>query len=152
MLVIALISLALGIESGLNQPIIGLDYSLNSGISIGAFAERSYDALRLNIALKGLYFQGRNLGYSSSIYGIAIGVIKNKWRFSPYINCGIDYILRELNKNRESGMGFSYAFGFLINFNYQMILIRPIFYYEGITDFRATGGHLGAKLGIGYEW
>ena len=146
-------SMHVGIEAGFHQPVIGLDYNLNSGVLVKAFIgkEDLRHNVYLNLALSGAYYQGKNPGYSFGNYGLTLLIKKSHWRVAPFVEFGGDYISRELNKNKEWGIGFNYAFGFSINFNYEALNIYPAFYYDGLTDFKAQAGNLGIKLGIGYE-
>ncbi|MCX7995872.1 MAG: hypothetical protein N3A65_08930 [candidate division WOR-3 bacterium] len=148
-----LLSLHLGFEGGINKPITGLDYNLENGniyrIYIGK-QDLNHNVL-LNLVINGSYYYGENPGYSFSTYGAGIMITKIPWRVSPYIEVGITYVTRVLNKSKEWGMSFDYTFGFLINFYYENINIYPAFYYYGITDFRVHAGIMGMKLGIRYE-
>lgn len=143
-----------GIEAGLIQPIIGLDYDAYSGHFFKAFLGKKdlNHNVYLNLGFCGSYYPGKNPGYSFSSYGITLLIKKMNWRISPFVEFGGDYVSRELNKNKEWGTGFHYTTGFLINFYYEAINIYPMFYYSGITDFRATIGSIGINLGIGYDF
>ncbi|MEO0094487.1 MAG: hypothetical protein ABIL46_03625 [candidate division WOR-3 bacterium] len=154
MIILFLINLHIGFECGIDQPIIGLDYNLNSGAIFKIYIGKQdlNHSLYLNLVVSGSYYQGKNPGYSFNIYSLGLMIRKLNWRLTPFVDCGIDYITRELNKNREWGLGFSYTFGFLINFYYENINIYPSLYYDGVTDFRAQAGSLGIKLGIKYEF
>ncbi|MGB9719962.1 MAG: hypothetical protein ACPL28_00575 [bacterium] len=147
MIILYLVGIYLGIEAGMNQPMIGLDYDLQSGVIFKAIAGKQ----NISIAFSGSYYHGKNLGYSFSNYGLSILIKKSNWRVSPFVESGLDYIARQLDSNKEWGIGFNYAIGFLIGFHYDNIEIYPSFYYDGLTDFKVNAGNLGIKLGIGYE-
>ncbi len=153
MVILFIIGFHFGIEGGINQPVIGLDNTLDNGTSVKAYIGKQdlNHNVHLNLALSGLYYKGKNIGYSFSTYGVSLMIQKIPWRIAPYTEIGIDYISRELDKNKEWGIGFNYTLGFLVNFYYENISIYPGFYYDGITDFRSHAGSLGIKLGIGYE-
>jgi hypothetical protein len=143
----------LGVEAGFNQPIIGLDYSLNSGVLFKVFAGKQdlNHNVYLDLAFTGSYYQGKNPGYSFSNYGIGLLIKKSNWRIAPFVESGVNYVVRELDKNKEWGLDFNYVFGFLINFHYENMIIYPACYYDGLTDFRKNAGSVGIKLGISYE-
>lgn len=150
MILYLLVSLSVGIEAGVNQPLIGFD-NLNSGTVFNLFLGRNLGFTDVNLSAQGSFYQGKNLGYSFSSYGIRLGFNKKNWRFSPVIELGMDYVTRELNKSGESGFGLNYSLGFLINFRVESVSLYPKFYYDGITDLRKEAGFIGMKLGIGYE-
>ncbi|MEO0156980.1 MAG: hypothetical protein ABIL07_07690 [candidate division WOR-3 bacterium] len=153
MVIVFIISMHFGIEGGINQPIIGFDYTLNNGTIVKAYIGKQdlNHNVHLNLTLTGSYYQGKNTGYSFSKYGLGIMIRKIPWRIAPFGEMGIDYVSRELNKNKEWGVGFSYTIGFLVNFYYENINVYPAFYYDGVTDFKIHAGNLGIKLGIKYE-
>ncbi len=152
MFCLLIIGLCAGIEVGWNQPVSGFDYNLNSGVGFRIFADQELGFAESKIFFDGEYYQGKNSSYVFNIYGIGIQFTKSGWRFAPFMEAGVDYISRELNKNKEWGIGAFYSFGFLINFNYESVNIYPAFYYTGVTDIRLHSGFLGVKLGIGYEF
>lgn len=154
MLLIVILSMHAGVEAGFNQPIIGLDYELNNGLSFKAFIGKNdlNHNVYLDLGLFGSYYQGKNPGYSFSNYGVTLLIKKMNWRISPFLEFGGGYVSRTLNKNKEWGIGFNYTIGFLINFHYEALNIYPMFYYSGVTDFKARAGSLGINLGIGYEF
>ncbi|MGQ9465079.1 MAG: hypothetical protein ACUVQ4_05170 [bacterium] len=153
-MILVLFCLHTGIEAGLIQPIVGLDYDLNSGLLYKVFLGKKdlNHNVYLNLGFCGSYYPGKNAGYSFSSYGITLLMKKMNWRISPFVEFGGDYVSRELHTSKEWGTGLHYAMGFLINFYYEAINIYPMFYYSGITDFRASTGSLGMNLGIGYEF
>ncbi|MEO0184769.1 MAG: hypothetical protein ABIL22_05270 [candidate division WOR-3 bacterium] len=153
MIVLFIIGLHFGIEGGMNQPVMGFDYTLNNGTCIKAYIGKQdlNHNVHLNLTLNGSYYKGKNTGYSLSTYGLGLMIRKIPWRVAPYVELGINYISRELDKNKEWGIGAAYNLGFLLNFYYEKINIYPALYYEGVTDFKAHAGSFGVKLGIGYE-
>jgi len=153
MIIAFLISIHFGVEGGVNKPVFGFDYTLNRGTIIKAYIGKQdlNHNVNLNFSLSGSYYQGKNTGYSFSKYGLGLMIQKIPWRIAPYGELGLDYISRELNKNKEWGIGFSYTFGFLLNFYYENLNIYPVLYYDGVTDFKDYAGSLGIKMGIRYE-
>ncbi len=154
MIIIFIISMHLGIEGGMNQPIIGLDYTLHIGTVVKAYLGKQdlNHNIHLNFILSGAYYQGKNTGYSFRYYGLGLMIRKIPWRIAPFGELTVDYISRELNKNKEWGIGFNYTLGFLLNFYYDNINVYPALYYNGVSDFKAHAGSLGIKLGIKYEF
>lgn len=154
MIIFFIVNFHFGIETGVNQPVAGLEYTLNSGIVFTGFVGKKIlnNNFYLNLAFNSSYYYGNNPGYSFSTYGMDLFVKKSNWRITPLIGMGFDYALRQLEKNKEWGMGFDYEFGILTNFYYENLNIYPAIYYDGITDFKAHTGSLGIKLGIGYEF
>jgi|UniRef100_A0A7V3RFY6 hypothetical protein len=154
MILLIIIGLHFGIEGGLEQPVIGLDFYHTSGTNFNFNLGKNdlIHNVQLNLSLGGYFYKGKNPGYSLNIYNCGLMVKKIPWRFTPFFKTGIDYITRELDKNREWGFGFDYAIGCQINFYYENINIYPSFYYSGITDFKANAGCLGIKIGVAYEF
>ncbi len=154
MILLFITSLHLGVEGGLSQPIIGFDYELHSGVMVKIFLgkEDLNHHVFLNLAINGAYYSGENPGYTFSNYGISFLIQKSNWRFAPFVETGVSYIARELNMNKEWGVVYDYAVGFLINFYYESIRIYPGLYYDGMTDFKAHAGNIGIKMGIDYEF
>ncbi|MEO0160671.1 MAG: hypothetical protein ABIL39_01140 [candidate division WOR-3 bacterium] len=151
---LVLINFYLGFEGGINLPVIGLDYDLKSGNLFRVYIGKNdlKTGIYWNLVLGGSYYYGRNPGYSLRTYGVRLMGYKVFRSISPYLETGIDYIKRTLEKNSEWGFGFEYAIGFLINFNYENITFYPAFYYDGVTDFKSHAGSAGVKLGLKYEW
>ncbi len=152
MLIIFVTAIHLGFEGGINYPIIGLDYQVSNGTLFKIYfgKEDLNHNVHLNLMLGGVIFEGKNPGYSFNIYNVSLMLKKSNWRITPFLEGGIDYITRELNKNREWGIGFDYMFGILFNFYYENINIYPALYFNGLTDFKTNAGCLGIKLGIRY--
>jgi len=145
-----LINLTVGIEAGVNQPLLGFD-NLNSGSVFGVYLNRNLGFTDIALSAQGTFYQGKNLAYSFNSYGLRCGFSKRSWRFSPIVELGMDYVLRKFNSFTEAGIALNYGFGFLINFKYESLTIYTKFYYDGITDLRKQAGFIGIKLGIGYE-
>jgi len=150
MVLYLLVNLALGVEGGINQPLIGFD-NLNSGVVFNVSLSNDLGVVGLSLALQGSFYQGKNPGYSLGSYGARFEFTKHNWRFTPVIELGSDYIYRELNQLKESGFTLSYGIGFQLKFRYESIRVYPEFLYDGLTDFSTQAGFLGIRLGIGYE-
>jgi len=143
-------SLAVGIEGGVNQPFIGFD-NLILGSIFDIYASHEAGLLNLTISLDAAYYQGKNPGYFVDSYGMRFGFNKKNWRFSPHIEFGLEYIKRRINNVVETGYALDYSLGILIHFHYEYLTIYPKFYYDGIGDFGRQAGFVGIKVGIEYE-
>lgn len=150
MILYLLCSLSLGFEAGMNQPFIGFE-DLNSGVVFDLCLKRNLGFCKPALGGRATFYQGKNPGYSLNTYGVRFSCSKPTWRFSPFIEFGIEYLTREFNKEKETGFAFDYNFGFLINFRYESLFIYPKFYYEGVTDLSEQASFIGIKLGIEYE-
>jgi hypothetical protein len=146
-----LITLSVGFEGGYNMPAVGFK-DLNSGAAFSLYVNRHFRFADLGIGVRTSYFSVENSAYSLYFYGLSIGLAKNSWLFSPVIEFGPEYARRKLGSSKESGFGFNYTLGFLINIYFDKLRFYPKFYYEGITDIETHAGFVGAKLGVGYEF
>jgi len=145
-----LTSFSIGVEAGLNQPALGFE-DLRVGNSACLLITKEYKFFDLSLGLENSFYRGENLGYSLNFFGPMVSLSKRGWRYSPVIEFGGKYIYRSYRSSREIGGSLNYALGFRINFKFEKLMLYPKFYYEGVTDFRKSGGFLGVKLGIGYE-
>jgi len=152
MLFLFIFSIKAGVEFGFNQPVIGFDLNHQSGIVYKLFCGKEYNFLKIHLGIGGSYYQGKNTGYSFTTYGLKFDMVKAKWRYAPFFDTGLDYVVRELNKNKETGLAFVYGFGLLVNFNYEKLNLYPAFFYNGLTDFKKAGGNLGMKFGVVYAF
>jgi hypothetical protein len=114
----------------------------------------SYDLRVIDTGVRGQvsFYPGKNPGYTMTTYGVRCFFTKQRWRVSPVLDIGADYLYRSLNEHRESGWIFIYGIGMVINIPAESIRVSPTFYYEGATDGARHGGFLGIKLGIAYEF
>ncbi len=150
MLLYILISLSVGIEGGYNEPALGFN-NIKSGAVFTLFASRHSRLADVTFSIGTGFHVGDNPSYSLDSYGLRCGLSKNNWLFSPVLEFGADYLRRTIHNAKESGYGFTYTIGLVINFRYERLRLYPKFYYEGITDFKEHGGFIGTKLGNSYE-
>jgi hypothetical protein len=150
MLLYVIFTLAVGIEAGVNEPLIGFK-DLNGGTVFNFHLERNSGFTSLGVGFQGAFYQGRNEAYTLSTYGLRFRALKSGWLFAPVLEAGGDYVQRQLNPARETGISFNYSLGVQVNFTYQLMTIYPIIYYEGITDLRTQAGFIGVRLGIKHE-
>jgi len=150
MLCYVLFCLTAGIEGGVHQPIIGFN-DLHPGVAFCIHAETATRPADLQAELLAVFHEGLNRGYSVALYGIRFGITKNRWLIAPDIRLGIDYLARELDPGRESGLAFGYAAGIRFAIRRELLMIYPALFYEGVTDFKTHAGFLGIRLGVAHE-
>jgi len=141
---------SLGLEAGYGEPAINFN-NLNAGPGLAIFVRKDFGISDISFMFQTDFYQGKNTGYSFSLYGMSVAFSKTRWRFSPLIEFGADYISRGIKNAKESGYVFAYGLGILVNFQIERLHLYPIFSYDGITDFRKQAGFLGFRLGIDYE-
>lgn len=151
MIVLMLISLTLGFEGGYATPANGFE-DISSGIIFSMSSIHRAGALDMRLGVHGMSNRGEHSGYSLSTYGLGAWMFKRSWRFSPEIFIGVDYVRRTLGQAAESGYAVTYGAGMLVNFRYDVLYLYPKVFYEGMTDFRDSGGFVGIMLGVAYEF
>jgi hypothetical protein len=150
MLLQMLLAFSLGIEGGYHIPAVGFQ-DLNTGTSFSIYTVRNTGFVDLTLALQTAFYTGDNASYHFNATGLRIGMQKGNWPISPALAIGGDYVSRALGQNSESGFALAYSMGILVNLRIDRLSIRPIIYYDGLTDLKTHAGFVGLKLGVGYE-
>ena len=146
-----LVSLTLGFEGGYVTPATGFE-SISSGMVISLYSLHRAGFVDMQLGLHVASNGGEHTGYTLNTYGVRTWFVKQSWRFSPEISFGVDYVHRTLAQAGETGYAFTYGLGMLINFRYNVLRLYPKIFYEGMTDFRDSGGFVGIGLGVAYEF
>ncbi len=146
-----LISLTLGFEGGYATPAIGFE-NISSGIVFSLYSLHRTGFADMQLGLHIASHHGEHDGYTLNTYGVRSWFVKQSWRFSPEVSIGVDYVHRTLAQATETGYAFTYSIGMLLNFRYNVMRLYPKVFYEGVTDFRDSGGFIGIALGVGYEF
>lgn len=146
-----LISLTLGFEGGYAAPATGFE-NISSGMTFSLYSLHHAGFVDVQVGMHIASYRGEHTGYSLNTYGLRTWFVKQAWRFTPEISVGVDYVHRTLAQAQETGYAFTYGLGLLINFRYGVLRLYPKVFYEGITDFRDSGGFVGIALGVVYEF
>jgi len=150
MLLQILLAFSLGVEGGYQIPAVGFQ-DLNTGASFSVYTLRNVGFVDLTLALQTAFYTGDNSGYHLNTTGLRLGIQKSNWPISPIVAIGGDYVSRALGEENEAGFALAYSLGVLLGFRMDRISIRPMIYYDGLTDLKAHAGFIGLKLGLGYE-
>jgi hypothetical protein len=151
MIVLMLVSLTLGFEGGYAAPATGFE-DISSGVTFSLYSLQRAGFVDIQLGMQITSCRGEHTGYALNTYGVRTWLAKQTWRFSPEISIGVDYVHRTLAQASETGYAFTYGLGMLINIRYNVLRLYPKVFYEGITDFRDSGGFIGIALGVGYEF
>jgi hypothetical protein len=151
MIVLLFISLTLGVEGGYTTPATGFE-NISSGMMFSLYSLHRTGFVDVQLGMHIASDRGEHTGYSLNTYGLRAWFVKQSWRFTPEISVGVDYMHRILAQAGETGYAFTYGLGMLINFRYDVLRLYPKIFYEGMTDFRDSGGFVGIGLGVGYEF
>lgn len=150
MLCYALFCLSAGIEAGLHQPVIGFN-DLRPGVALSIQAVTAIPRADLQAEFRAAFHEGLNRGYSVTLYGLRLGLTRNRWLVAPDVRFGFDYLKRELNPGHETGLAFGYTAGVRGAFRHGLLTIHPALLYEGLTDFKRHAGFIGLRLGVTHE-
>jgi len=145
------VSLTLGFEGGYATPATGFE-DISSGITFSLYSLHRTGFVDIQMGMHITSCRGEHAGYSLNTYGVRTWFVKQAWRFTPEITIGVDYVDRTLAQASETGYAFTYGLGMLVNFRYSAVRLYPKIFYEGMTDFRDSGGFIGIALGVGYEF
>ncbi len=149
--VLSIISLTLGVETGVGLPVYGYDDQVSNAQTLNIFLTRSLGKFNLELAGGIENFAGKNVDYLLENYSILIGLSRDFGPINIFGRTGPSRIKRTLHTLQEKGTGLAYDIGLGVPIKVEQIVLVPGTAYRGMSDFASGGGSLYLTLKVGYE-
>lgn len=148
--VLSIISMTVGLETGIGLPVSGLYRDVSSAQSLNLFFSRSLGKCSVELAGGIQNYRGEYDRYSLEDYTAFAGLSCRAKPVTFIARLGSSFVRRSLAETEEKGWAMSYELGVGLPVRFEKLEIGPVVTYRGLNDISGSAGLLYLTLRFGY--
>jgi len=149
-LFLSLISMTVGLETGIGVPVSGLYGDVSSVQSLNLFFSRSLGVCSVELAGGIQNYRAKYDQYSLEDYTFLAGLSYRAKPVEFITRLGPSFLRRSLADAEEKGWVMSYELGLGLPARFEKIEIAPVVSYRGLNDLSGSAGMMYLTLRLGY--